>query len=78
MVVVRFYLSSLHLSLAPSPLVTSPVSMAVTRPSSVDATDSAPAPVIPEWKLALQEKKQKEQAVRDNDYCCGANVITTL
>ena len=41
--------------LAPSPLVTSPVTMAVTQP------------VIPEWKRALQEKKHKELAVRDGN-----------
>ena len=31
----------------------------ITRPNSIDATDSAPAPVRPEWKRALQEKKTK-------------------
>jgi len=68
-VVCVIFLPSLCLSIAPSPLT-----KAVARPSSVDITDSAPAPVIPEWKRALQEKKQWEQAVRDD----GANVITTM
>ena len=72
-VVCFILLPSLCLSLAPSPLT-----KAVARPDSIHVTDPAPAPVIPEWKRALQEKKQKEQAVRDDDYCCGANVITTM
>ena len=63
----NYYVNSLIicLSTAPSPLVSTSVTSAIARPNNASGSESVPAATIPEWKRVLQEKKQKEQLVRE-------------